>query len=77
MMSLAVWIHVLCCFILIKSTEVGATYTVCSILHSWSRGQKNEQQNNAPSPKKNNAASGYKGPVKIELLKGADFKKNY
>ena len=29
----------------------------------------NEQLNNAPNPK-NNAASGYQGPVKIELLKG-------
>ena len=36
----------------------------------WSRGQKNEQQNNAPSLK-NNAAAGYKGPVKIDVLKGA------
>ena len=33
--------------------------------------QKNEQQNNVPNLKKNNAAAGYQGPVKIELLKGA------
>ena len=37
----------------------------------WSRGQKNEQHNNAPALKKNNAAAGYQSPVKIELLKGA------
>ena len=30
----------------------GATFTVCNDLYSWSRGQKNEQQNNVPSPKK-------------------------
>ena len=80
------YVHLLfeCMFyavILIKSNALGAIYTVCSILHSWSREQKNEQQNNAPNPKKNNAAAGYKGPVKIELLKGADllptFYKNY
>ena len=34
------------------------------------RGQKNEQQNNFANPE-NNAAAGYKGPAKIELLKGA------
>ena len=49
--------------------HLGTTCTVCNILHGWSRGQKNEQQNNASSPK-NNAAAGYQGPVKIELLKG-------
>ena len=39
----------------------------------WSRGQKNEQQNNDLTPKKNNnnTVAGYQGPVKIELLKGA------
>ena len=47
-----------------------ATCIVCIFLHGWSRGQKNEQQNNAPSPK-NNIAAGYKDPVKIKLLKGA------
>ena len=33
--------------------------------------KKNEQQNNAPNPKKTkqNAAAGYRDPVKIELLK--------
>ena len=41
--------------------------TICNVLHGWSRGQKNEQQNNAPDPK---------GPVKIELLKGAGLLKN-
>ena len=48
----------------------GATRTVCNVLHGWSREQNDEQQKNVPSPKKNNAAAGYKGPVKIELLKG-------
>ena len=38
--------------------------------HRWSRRQKNEQRNNVPSPKKNNAAAGYQGPVKIELYQG-------
>ena len=28
-----------------------ATYTVCNVLYGRSRGQKNEQQNKAPSPK--------------------------
>ena len=31
---------------------LGATYTVCNVLHGWSRGQKNEQWNNVPNPKK-------------------------
>ena len=43
---------------------------VCNVLHDWSRGQKNKQQNNAPSPKNNAAAGNYQGPLKIELLKG-------
>ena len=47
-----------------------ATCTVRNLLHGWSRGQKNEQRNNVPRPK-NNAAAGYKDPVKIELLKGS------
>ena len=47
-----------------------ATCTVCNVLHGCWRGQKNEQQNNAPNPK-NNAAAGYQGPVKIELLRDA------
>ena len=29
-----------------------ATCTVCNVLHSWWRGQKNEQKNNALNPKK-------------------------
>ena len=33
-------------------SKCGATCTVCYVLHGWSRGQKNEQQNNAPNPKK-------------------------
>ena len=33
-----------------------------------------EQQNNAPSPKTNNAVAGYQGPVKIELLKDAGLR---
>ena len=32
---------------------VGVTCTVSNILHGWRRGQENEQQNNAPSPKSN------------------------
>ena len=32
---------------------MGATCTgVCNVLHGWSRRQQNEQQQNAPSPKK-------------------------
>lgn len=42
--------------------------------------EKNKQQND-PTKRKKNAAAGYRGPVKIELLKGADllptFYKNY
>ena len=34
------------------------------------------KQNNAPNPK-NNAAVGYQGPVKIELLKGAGLLKTF
>ena len=26
--------------------------SICNVLHGWSRGQKNEQQNNVHSPKK-------------------------
>ena len=48
-----------------------ATCTVCKVLHGWSRGQKNEQQNNTPNPKKNNATAGYQGPVITEFLKGS------
>ena len=50
----------------------GAPCTVCNVLHGspTETGRKNEQQNNAPSPK-NNAAASYQGPVKIKLLKGA------
>ena len=36
----------------ISSLPDGAACTVFDVLHSWSRGQKNEQQKNAPSPKK-------------------------
>ena len=60
-----------------------ATCTVCYALHGWSRGQKNEQQNNVPNPKKKNTAAGYQGPVKIEFLEGASllhkdcYEKNY
>ena len=53
-----------------KLVKKVATCSVWKVLHGWSRGQTNEQQNNAPNPK-NNAAAGYQGPVKIELLKGA------
>ena len=58
-----------CSFVLTNASE-GATCTVCSVLHGWSREQKNEQQHNAPSPKKP-CTAGYQGPVKIEILKGA------
>ena len=34
------------------SMEIPATCTVYNVLHGWSREQKNEQQNNAPNPKK-------------------------
>ena len=53
---------------------MGRPAPFCNVLHGWSRGQKSEQQNNAPSPK-NNAAGGYQGPVKIQLLKGAGLLK--
>ena len=45
-----------------------------NVLHVWSRGRKNEQQNNAPNLKKqtNNAAARYQGQVrKTEFSKGA------
>ena len=46
--------------------QLGGTRSICNVLHGWSRRQKNEQQNNAPNPKKiTNAAAGYKGPVKV------------
>ena len=47
----------------------GATRTVWNVLHGWSRGQKNEQQTMFPALK-SNAAAGYKGLLKIELLIG-------
>ena len=31
---------------------IGVTCTVCNVLNGWLRGQKNEHQNNIPSPKK-------------------------
>ena len=43
-----------------------------NVLHGFSRGQKNKQLNKLPTLK-NNAAAGYKGPVNLELLKGADL----
>ena len=36
-----------CAFMII----IKASSTVCNVLHGWSREQKNEQPNNAPSPK--------------------------
>ena len=33
-------------------SKLGATYTVCNVLHGWSTEQKNEQQSNALNPKK-------------------------
>ena len=42
----------------------------CAYEGIWSKGQKNKQQNNAPSLK-NTGAAGYGDRVKIELLKGA------
>ena len=47
--------------------ERGASCTVCNVLHSWSRGQKNEKQNRDPNPNKN-AGAGYQGLVKGEGL---------
>ena len=40
-----------CNFCAVKAKNA-ATGTVCNVLYSWSRGEKNEQQNNALSPKK-------------------------
>ena len=51
--------------------EIGVTCTVCNILHGWSRGQKNEQQNNVPSPKKSAAAS-YQGAGLLRRLADKD-----
>ena len=62
-------LHVSCSYTSIVWCENGAACTVCSVLYGLLKRQENEQQNNVPSPK-NNAAAGYKGPVKIELLKG-------
>ena len=31
---------------------LGATCTICNVLHGWSREQKNKQQNNVPNPTK-------------------------
>ena len=45
----------------------GGDLHFCNVLL---RGHKNEQRNIVPCPK-NNAAADFKGPVKIELLKGA------
>ena len=47
--------------------SVGATCTICNVLHDWSREQKNEQRNNIPT-QKNNAAVSYKSRVKMQLL---------
>ena len=55
---------------LLNGPKNGSACTVFNVLHGWLRGQTNEQQNNAPNPK-NNAAAGYRGPVKIELLEDA------
>ena len=51
----------------IISLNLTAACTVCNVLHGWSREQRNEQQNNVPNPK-NNATTGYKGPVKNEAF---------
>ena len=32
------------------SSHFGATCIVCNVLHGWLKGQKNEQQDNAPNP---------------------------
>ena len=68
--------HSMCPFPFHIPKHFGATHTACNVLHGWLRGQKNEQQNNVPNPKKqknkkNNAAAGCHCPLKIELLKGA------
>ena len=36
----------------IRGSGEGKTCTIDNVSHGWSRGQKNEQQNNVPSPKK-------------------------
>ena len=59
---------------IILTEDVGATCTICNVLHGWLRGQKKEKQNNAPNPK-DNAAVGYQDPVKTKLLKGAGLLK--
>ena len=53
------------CFCFMRLDECGATCTVCSVSHYWSKEQKNEKQNNAAGHK-NNEAAGYLGPVITE-----------
>ena len=57
----------------LPSPMLGATNTVCNVLITWlvePGNKKNERQNNAPNPKKNNinAAAGYKGSVKLDCF---------
>ena len=40
------------CSLVKNAIFTGATCTICNVFHGWSRGQKNEQQNNAHNPKK-------------------------
>ena len=35
-----------------RASEDAIAFQICNVLHGWLRGQKNEQQNNASSPKK-------------------------
>ena len=41
-----------------KHENYGATCTVCNVLHNWSSGRMNEQQNNFFPDQENNTAAG-------------------
>ena len=52
------------------TTELGATFTVCAKSYMVGREDKRTNNRTMLPALKNNAAAGYKGPMKIELLKG-------
>ena len=43
-----------------------ATCTVCNVSHGWLRGQKNEQQKNAPNPKKKQCSCRLSGSLHLQ-----------
>ena len=58
------------------TTELGATFTVCAASYMCGREDKRTKNRTMLSTLKNNAAAGYQGPVKIEVLKGAGLPTN-